>query len=218
MPRSQSVPQSLPLWGGAPRSESKSNNCQWQLLHNVSVSRTSPRKCETDEGLASPYGRGAPGRGGEGEFYPLSHFVTAPPKWEPRGERIATSAAGLLAKTRINCRFSCRGGHWPPAFLRRFPKKMGGQWPPLLALSVILILIPAQIHKKACRPETDGKPFLCNFRKRLTSTDRRGTCPRQSWPSGRSPPWAYRRRRSRRTNGRERTAPGRWPSSPESAE
>ena len=102
-----------------------------------------PSPLETDEGLASPYGRGAPERGGEGEFYPLSHFVTAPPKWEPRGERIATSAAGLLAKTRVNCRFSCRGGHWPPAFLRRFPKKMGGQWPPLLALSVI----PIQIQK-----------------------------------------------------------------------
>ena len=104
-----------------------------------------PFPLETDEGLASPYGRGAPERGGEGVFYPLSHFVTAPPKWEPRGKRIATSAAGLLAKTRVNCRFSCRGGQWPPAFLRRFPKKMGGHWPPLLALSVILI--PTQIQK-----------------------------------------------------------------------
>ena len=139
-----------------------------------------PSPLETDEGLASPYGRGAPERGGEGVFYPLSHFVTAPPKWEPRGERIATSAAGLLAmtcvirrlpeypgdchtsdigrllaKTRVNCRFSCRGGHWPPAFLRRFPKKMGGHWPPLLALSVILILIPAQIQKRlAVRKQT----------------------------------------------------------------
>ena len=34
--------QSLPLRGGAPRSESKSNNCQWQLLHNVKVARASP--------------------------------------------------------------------------------------------------------------------------------------------------------------------------------
>ena len=58
-----------------------------------------PFPLETDEGLASPYGRGAPERGGEGVFYPLSHFVTAPPKWEPRGKRIATSAAGLLAMT-----------------------------------------------------------------------------------------------------------------------
>ena len=29
-------------WGGAPRSELKSNNCQWQLLHNVKVARASP--------------------------------------------------------------------------------------------------------------------------------------------------------------------------------
>ena len=44
------------------------------------------RKCETDEGLASPYGRGAP-QGRRGRIYPLSHFVTAPPEWEPRGTR-----------------------------------------------------------------------------------------------------------------------------------
>ena len=39
-----------------------------------------------------------PGRGGEGLFYPLSHFVTAPPEWEPRGrgERIATPVCGLV--------------------------------------------------------------------------------------------------------------------------
>ena len=120
-----------------------------------------PSPLETDEGLASPYGRGAPERGGEGVFYPLSHFVTAPPKWEPRGERIATSAAGLLAmtcvirrlpeypgdchtsdigrllaKTRVNCRFSCRGGQWPPlqenlqfthVFARRRPMSL--VWP-----------------------------------------------------------------------------------------
>ena len=43
------------------------------------------RKRETDEGLASPFGRGA--GGGEGAFCPLSHFVTAPPEWEPRGTR-----------------------------------------------------------------------------------------------------------------------------------
>ena len=29
-------------WGGAPRSELKSNNCQWQLLNNVKVARASP--------------------------------------------------------------------------------------------------------------------------------------------------------------------------------
>ena len=35
--------------------------------HGEGGSRVS-RKRETDEGLASPYGRGAPGRGGEGVF------------------------------------------------------------------------------------------------------------------------------------------------------
>ena len=34
--------QSLPLWGGTSRSESKSNNCQWQLLHNAEVARAFP--------------------------------------------------------------------------------------------------------------------------------------------------------------------------------
>ena len=56
-----------------------------------------PRKRETDEGLASPFGRGAP-QGRRGRFYPLSHFVTAPPKWEPRGTRET----------------DCHVGHWPP--------------------------------------------------------------------------------------------------------
>ena len=43
------------------------------------------RKRETDEGhLSLPMGE-VPQRGGEGDFYPLSHFVTAPPEWEPRG-------------------------------------------------------------------------------------------------------------------------------------
>ena len=36
--------------------------------------------------LPLPMGE-VPRRGGEGLFYPLSHFVTAPPEWEPRGER-----------------------------------------------------------------------------------------------------------------------------------
>ena len=57
----------------------------------------------TDEGLASPHGRGAPGRGGEGDFYLLSHFVTAHPEWEPRGMRIATPVCAL-ARNDSNCR------------------------------------------------------------------------------------------------------------------
>ena len=42
------------------------------------------RKRETDEGNLSLPMREMPQKVGEGEFYPLSHFVTAPPKWEPR--------------------------------------------------------------------------------------------------------------------------------------
>ena len=94
----------------------------------------------TDEGLASPYGRGAPGRGGEGVFYPLSHFVTAPPEWEPRGdcdrreslEGHTSDVGRLLAKTRINCRFSCRGGQWPPAFYADFQRKWAANGRPYL--------------------------------------------------------------------------------------
>ena len=69
-----------------------------------------PRKRETDEGyLPLPMGEVPPeggGEGGEGEFHPLSHFVTAPPEWEPRGsqggakggrrKRIATPVCGLV--------------------------------------------------------------------------------------------------------------------------
>ena len=33
-----------------------------------------------------PMGEVPPEGGGEGEFYPLSHFVTAPPEVEPRGD------------------------------------------------------------------------------------------------------------------------------------
>ena len=110
----------------------------------------------TDEGLASPYGRGARS-GRRGRIYPLSHFVTAPPKWEPRGTREtdcdrreslerATPVCATLrydchrqsllfqircaehhwfAMTRTNCRFSCRGGHWPPAHFRDFIEENG---------------------------------------------------------------------------------------------
>ena len=35
-------PKPSPEKSGAPRSELKSNNCQWQLLHNVKVARASP--------------------------------------------------------------------------------------------------------------------------------------------------------------------------------
>ena len=48
--------------------------------------------------LASPYGRGAP-KGRRGRFYPLSHCVTAPPEWEPRGKRIVTGGGHWFAMT-----------------------------------------------------------------------------------------------------------------------
>ena len=43
VPRTTGEAQRLPLLtkGGAPRSELKSNNCRWQLLHNVKVARRS---------------------------------------------------------------------------------------------------------------------------------------------------------------------------------
>ena len=66
----------------------------WGRWHGAAV---------TDEGLASPHGRGAPGRGGEGDFYLLSHFVTAHPEREPRGMRIATPVCAL-ARNDSNCR------------------------------------------------------------------------------------------------------------------
>ena len=46
------------------------------------------RKRETDEGLASPYGRGAPGRGRRGRILPSqSASPPAPPEGEPRGTK-----------------------------------------------------------------------------------------------------------------------------------
>ena len=46
-------------------------------------------------------GRGAP-QGRRGRFYPLSHFVTAPPEWEPRGNEgygLPRQCAHCLAMT-----------------------------------------------------------------------------------------------------------------------
>ena len=76
------IPKPSPS-GGAPRSESKSNNCQWQLLHNVKVARASPASARRMRALPLPMGE-VPRRGGEDLFCPLSHCVTALPKWEPR--------------------------------------------------------------------------------------------------------------------------------------
>ena len=46
--------------------------------------------------LPLPYGRGAPDGAERACVYPLSHFVTAPPEWEPREKRIATPVCGLV--------------------------------------------------------------------------------------------------------------------------
>ena len=131
------------------------------------------RKRETDEGLASPYGRGAPGRGGEGVFYPLSHFVTAPPEWEPRGDcdrweslKGHTSDIGcLLPMTRISCRFSCRGGQWPPAFYADFQRKWAANGRPscVSGFSVYptVLIFPAVI---VCQGMSMGvRPPNCSF-------------------------------------------------------
>ena len=58
-----------------------------------------PRKRETDEGLASPYGRGAP-QGRRGRLFTLSvGFAASSPKGEPRGREKTdchTSVATLV--------------------------------------------------------------------------------------------------------------------------
>ena len=77
------------------------------------------RKRETDEGhLPLPLGE-VP----EAERacdYPLSHFVTAPPKWEPRGTDCHTSDIGhWFAMTRVGRRCS-RGKTWDSVILRHF--------------------------------------------------------------------------------------------------
>ena len=53
------------------------------------VARTTPASARRMRALPLPMGE-VPRMGRRGRIYPLSHFVTAPPKWEPRGERIVT--------------------------------------------------------------------------------------------------------------------------------
>ena len=77
--------------GVAPSGDSLRSQSVFQAFPSDEGGSRVPRKRKTDEGLASPYGRGAEGE--EGDIFPLSHFVTAPPEWEPRGKRIATSGA-----------------------------------------------------------------------------------------------------------------------------
>ena len=54
------------------------------------VARASPASARRMRALPLPYGRGAPDGAERACVYPLSHFVTAPPEWEPREKRIAT--------------------------------------------------------------------------------------------------------------------------------
>ena len=94
--RSQSVLQAFPsgvvLRTANLNQSIASGNCTMMCrCHGVAV---------TDEGLASPFGRGA--GGGEGDFYPLSRLRRQLPQRGSqggRGKRIATSADGLLAMT-----------------------------------------------------------------------------------------------------------------------
>ena len=68
--------------GGAPRSELKSNNCQWQLLHNVKVARASP---------ASARRMRACPEGAERFLFALSvGFAASSPFGGAKGRRIVT--------------------------------------------------------------------------------------------------------------------------------
>ena len=60
------------------------------------VARASPASARRMRALLLPYGRGAPDGAERARVYPLSHFVTAPPEWEPREKRIATPVCGLV--------------------------------------------------------------------------------------------------------------------------
>ena len=65
-----------------------------------------PCKCETDEGLASPYGRGAPA-GAERACFTLSvGFAASSPKVGAKGERIATPVCALARNDSIFCQYS----------------------------------------------------------------------------------------------------------------
>ena len=78
--------------------------------HGEGGSRVS-RKRETDEGLASPYGRGAPGRGGEGLFYPLSRLRRQLPQSGSQGETDCDRRESLERATPVcvTLRYDC---HW----------------------------------------------------------------------------------------------------------
>ena len=69
--------------GGAPRSELKSNNCQWQLLHNVKVARASPASARRMRDLPLPLGEVPEA---ERAYFTLSvSFAASSPKGGAKG-------------------------------------------------------------------------------------------------------------------------------------
>ena len=114
---------SLPLWGGAPRSESKSNNCQWQLLHNVKVARASPASARRMRALPLPMGE-VPLEGAERACLPSQSLCDSSPKVGAKEKRIVTG--GNPWKGPHQCE------HWFAMTCVYFgAEKAGGRWPPL---------------------------------------------------------------------------------------
>ena len=69
--------------GGAPHSELKSNNCQWQLLHNVKVARASPASARRMRDLPLPLGEVPEA---ERAYFTLSvSFAASSPKGGAKG-------------------------------------------------------------------------------------------------------------------------------------
>ena len=75
--------------GGAPRSELKSNNCQWQLLHNVKVARASPASARRMRALPLPMGE-VPLEGAERACLPSQSLCDSSPKVGAKEKRIVT--------------------------------------------------------------------------------------------------------------------------------
>ena len=95
--------QSLPLWGGAPRSELKSNNCQWQLLHNVKVARASPASARRMRATCLSLWERCPKGAGRAIFTLSVGSAASSPRVGAKGERGRTREnEGERGKTREN--------------------------------------------------------------------------------------------------------------------
>ena len=91
--------------------------------------------------LPLPMGE-VPLEGAERAFLPSQSLRDSSPRVGAKGKTDCdrweslkghTSDIGrLLAKTRISCRFSCRGGQWPPAFYADFQRKWAASGRPYL--------------------------------------------------------------------------------------